>query len=86
MDDCDLDSDFDENQSMEEVDEGVDIAGSEVFRRFPMSDETDGSSYLLLPEGAIENHRTHKGAGLLISHFILQQLLPGQNKWVVSIS
>lgn len=82
VDDCDLDSDSDTDDPTD----NDNIAESELFRRFPMSDVTDGSTYLLLPEGTIENHRTHKAAGLLISHYILEQLFPGHNKYVVPIS
>lgn len=56
------------------------VTASEVFLQFPSSSQFNSdSTYLLLPEEAVAVGRRHKAAGLLISHSILQQLLPGQN-------
>lgn len=57
------------------------VTASEVFLQFPSSSQFNSdSTYLLLPEEAVAVGRRHKAAGLLISHSILQQLLPGQNR------
>ncbi len=61
-------------------------SSSEIFRRFPLTSSRPNdadSTYLLLPMEAIEVERLHKGAGvLLFSHHILQQLLPGQQRYI----
>jgi hypothetical protein len=59
------------------------MAVSNVFQQFPLSGQSYDSTYILLPEEAIAVGRTHKAAGLLISHYILQQLFPGQNRFIV---
>lgn len=79
VDDCDLDVTSRHLDRMEE-NEVDQIAQSELFRRFPLSDPDMGSSYLLLPEGAVTPNQIHKAAGVLISQNILQHLFPGQNK------
>lgn len=62
------------------------MTAPEVFRQFPSTNQNNvNSTYLLLPEEAVTVGRTHKAAGLLISHHILQQLLPGQNRSDIAI-
>lgn len=55
-----------------------DIVKSEIFRKFPLLSE---SSYLLLPSDAIFGRRIHKAAGVLISHLIVEQILPGHYRY-----
>lgn len=78
IDNCEFNSNDAKQSIWEDVQQ---IATSDTFRRFPrqQSNTADGS-YLLLPEGVIDANYTHKAAGVLISHYILQLLLPGENK------
>ena len=58
---------------------------SDIFHQFPLPTQSaDDLTYILLPEEAVIVGRTHKAAGLLISHYILQQLFPGQNRFLSS--
>jgi hypothetical protein len=56
-----------------------------IFYQFPLPGQSCHSTYIRLPEEAVIVGQTHKAAGLLISHYILQQLFPGQNRFITFI-